>query len=195
MSRFVVVISGLAGSGKSSLAKMIQQHYPSHLMISTGDIARHLAETDEETRNELAAGRIAPVHKMDAAMVEAMTNSLNVDAELIVLDGYPRYSQQVNRLKEIYPLDKIIVVRMSCTEKVAFNRLMSRNRPDDTPQAIDARHNYYTSVTRPAIDQLMKEVTHRIVVPIFTTSDEYWDYFNRELKAIRHGTQPYPFSG
>lgn len=187
MRKLIVVMSGMAGSGKSTLVYRFAKEYgQACFVVNAGDIARQLAETDEETKNELANGRIAPIAKMREAMTNALMKAAQSKCGFVFIDGFPRYGEQTHQLLNIFsPLD-IVVVRLGCTEKMAMNRLVSRNRADDSIDNIRERHKFYEEVTRPAIDDLMKQVNHRIVVPFFHDIEESVSFLHNELRLIQH---------
>lgn len=182
----ILVFAGMAGAGKTTLAKGLKDKYfPRAIYIEAGAVARGLAEFDKETREALERGDIAPVAKMDHAMRVAISqaqleSSLN-GGQHVLLDGYPRYPEQNHTLYDLVPLDEIVVVKISCTDKIATQRLMARKREDDTIDAILARLEFYHSTTEPAIDVLMKTVNDRIVVPNFDTKEEAVDCVYRAL--------------
>jgi adenylate kinase family enzyme len=134
-------------SGKSSIARGVGIPY-----LSTGDIARELAETDEETRDALASGEMAPSHKMDL-MVLAKLRPLNTTEHLAV-DGYPRYMEQLADLYARFAPENMRFVVVHALISVVLERSKNRARPGETFPVIMRRHQDYCEQTGRVIDYL-----------------------------------------
>jgi adenylate kinase family enzyme len=153
----IISTLGLPGSGKTSastyLAELLAYNY-----VGAGDVARKLAETDEETAFELSMGRIAPPTKMREAMIEKFQPAT-------VLDGYPRYWEQ---LADLYYFTRrrampLIFVAFQCELAEAVRRLEKRARADDTRYQIGVRVDTYRNQTLPVLSYLMQNHGDNVV--------------------------------
>lgn len=75
------------------------------------------------------------------------------DEKLMLLDGYPR---TINQLDDIFRLmdaqnRKLQGIQFVIPDEVAVERMMSRGRNDDTPEAIKLRIAQYYEKTEPVI--------------------------------------------
>jgi adenylate kinase family enzyme len=145
----IIATLGLPGSGKTSASKILAKAL-AFRYVGAGDIARKLAETDEETKQELDQGKIAPPGKMREAMIHEFQPNT-------ILDGYPRYWEQLADLyyytRQRKPM--LIYVAFQCRPEEAFRRLTNRNRSDDTMSQINQRVANYRNLTLPVLSYLM----------------------------------------
>lgn len=159
----IITTYGMPGSGKTSATTILTQMLnkyddnPEFVYVGAGDVARKLAETDEETRIELAAGRIAPPSKMRRAILDS------VDYYNTILDGYPRYWQQLADLFYEFGNYDITHVVFGCKPDIAVQRLRKRQRADDTDYQIGNRMQTYREETLPVISYLMMNYPDRVV--------------------------------
>lgn len=153
----IITTLGRPGSGKTTaskrLARLLELNY-----VGAGDVARELAETDDETRLELAAGRIAPPGKMRAAMLDKIK-------PYTILDGYPRYMEQ---LADLYyqarpSSTSLINIVFLCGPNEAASRLWKRGRSDDTTTQIHQRLENYRLQTLPVVNYLITNHTDSTV--------------------------------
>ncbi|MDR2685062.1 MAG: adenylate kinase [Prevotellaceae bacterium] len=152
-----IVLFGAPGSGKGTLSALIAQEY-NFMHLSTGDILR------AETASKSDLGKLVDSYVSKGALVpdELIINILakkidkNIEAEGIILDGFPRTAAQAEALDEM--LEKRgkkvdLMVDINVAEKTLFNRLVLRGatsgRADDTPETIKKRLNVYRKQTEP----------------------------------------------
>lgn len=126
---------GRPGAGKTTLGKIISSRI-GYELVTAGDVARKLAETDEEVRDALARGQLAPKDKMN----EAMAAKISLYQ---ILDGYPRYLDQLDQLYIRARTYRTIplFIKLNCDATTAAIRLYERRRSDDTPEAIAHRQS------------------------------------------------------
>ncbi len=128
----LILFMGLSGSGKGTQAKMIGEEFDFNY-IEMGGILR------EEVKKQTDLGKKIDViiHKEGKLVPDEMAKELIKKAlfekdhgETIVLDGYPRTSQQVIDLDEILKemgLGKeIVVFDIKISDEEAMNRLTKR---------------------------------------------------------------------
>jgi adenylate kinase family enzyme len=167
----IVSIIGMPGSGKSTLAKNIATRFGFE-HISAGDVARKLAETDEEVKEALDAGQLAPREKMNTEMARIICDSVEQDKR-IVLDGFPRYANQLQPLL-CEPFGDTIYLILACDEETARERLIKRARSDDKRVQIDQRITTYYEETEPMIGDILDNDRTAFVV-MGTPMDQFND--------------------
>jgi adenylate kinase len=159
-----VCLLGMTGAGKTTIARSLSErlHVP---RVSSGDLARALAQEDPHTAVALDKGRMAP----EAAMRHEVRRALEA-ADLAkggwILEGFPRDMAQLVCLMD-WTAALPCFVHVDVTEWSVIERLTSRRRDDDTPDAIAARIADF----------------HRLAVPVLSalegggvlyTTERYW---------------------
>lgn len=145
----MIVLMGVAGAGKSMQGRLLADER-GYAWISTGEILRVLVTG--KRRQEMLAGQLLS----DAEMIRLMDKVLdliNVQEEFI-LDGFPRTLKQAEWLIDQVELGRFkisSVIHLTTTEDVVVQRLASRGRLDDTPEAIRQRFEEYEAVTQPIL--------------------------------------------
>jgi adenylate kinase len=144
-----LVVLGPQGSGKSTQAKLLAG-YLKLPHVSTGDIFRRLENEDSELgrriKNSLSKGLL--VADSDVNVVLSKELSASKYSKGVVLDGCPRNLAQAKN----FPLkfDKVIYLQVSDT--VGTERLLKRQREDDTFNVIKERLAIYHQETEPMLD-------------------------------------------
>lgn len=134
-----IILFGKPGSGKSTIGKAFAQMYD-YDYISSGDIARHMAESDPQVASMLAGGRMAPEMVM-RSMIRHEIGKRVCSKRNFVLDGFPRFDYQDAFLDSEFPNLAFIRVLIDVSDYVAVERSKKRNRDDDG--AIMSRLEYY----------------------------------------------------
>jgi len=152
-----LIFLGAPGAGKGTqaqcLAKLLDIPH-----IATGDILREAiaAQTPlgKEFQQYVDRGELVP----DRLILDLIEQRIRQpDAEKgWILDGFPRNVEQARFLEELLAqLDRhytIYVVNLEVPEQVLIERLLSRQRKDDTPETVSRRLEIYREETKPAID-------------------------------------------
>jgi len=113
-----ILIIGIHGSGKTTLGKLIANHYKIPF-ISSGEILREYAEKDQEIKSYLDKKEYVPDSIINRIIEEVLK-----DKDGFVLEGYPRTIDQVNYFEKICEVD--IVLNLIVDEKLAIERLLYR---------------------------------------------------------------------
>lgn len=134
-----VIIFGKPGSGKSTIGKEFASMY-GYEYISSGDVARKMADDNPEIGIMLAAGKMAPEMMMRTMIKHMVSQCVNHDRNF-VLDGFPRFKYQDIYLDDMFPALPLIRVLVDVTDNVAYERSANRGRIDDS--AFMTRLRYY----------------------------------------------------
>lgn len=160
-----IILLGPPGSGKSTvgreLAKQLNMVY-----VSSGDIARRLAEKDEWTSESLDSGGMANEDLMRKE-IYGILYEINVRNREFVLDGFPRFEEQWEWLRGKFPIIKSVFVDTPVYK--CIDRLRKRGRRDDVNGVMDNRFDFYTGNTQPMID---KHITDSIIIHNVATVED-----------------------
>jgi adenylate kinase len=151
----VLVILGAPGSGKGTLAKVLQDDYGIN-HISTGDLIRK--SDDEELKKIIAGGDLVP----DSMIVKMLVSELkNIDPlEGVIFDGFPRTIKQAKKLDSILGkmgLGLNHAIFLDLDEKIAKERIKERAKKEDrkddsSDEVIENRFKEYHNKTFPLVD-------------------------------------------
>lgn len=150
----MILLMGIAGSGKGTQGKMLADQYGLHL-ISMGDVLRMYVTGKQ--RERMLAGDLLDDTEI-IAIVDKVLSSIP-DDETVILDGFPRTIPQAEWLvKQVeagrFRLD--MALHLQASREAVKQRLIGRARIDDTDAAIEARFNEYERSTMPLLEWLIK---------------------------------------
>ena len=148
----MLVLLGNTGSGKTTLAKELTARQPERVRISSGDIARELAERDSAVRIALQSGNLAPEIEMRSE-VRARIRTAESLQQIWILDGFPRSLEQLILLQQ-WTGRLPIFVHVDISPWTAIERLTDRDRHDDNPDAIARRLRDFQQNVQPVLDVL-----------------------------------------
>lgn len=179
-----IILLGPQGSGKGTQGKMLAEKY-GFQYISTGDVLRELAKTDEKVQSMLNTGQLF-TDEFVMQLVEKYFDSENI-YDQIIFDGVPRTVGQYKALQQWLQrnsrnIDLAIYLRISRDETI--KRLSARRqdpetgkiynlitnppgsdvdqsklvqRGDDSLKAIEKRLQEYETLTQPLIDVVKQD--------------------------------------
>lgn len=148
----MILLMGIAGSGKGTQGKMLADKYGMHL-ISMGDVVR-MYVTGKQRDRMLAGGLLDDEEVI--AIVDKVLNSIS-DKEEVILDGFPRTIPQAEWLlaqAKAGRLDLDMAIHLVASRQAVKDRLLQRARIDDKEAAIEARFDEYEKSTTPLIKWL-----------------------------------------
>ena len=144
------LIIGAPGSGKTTDAELIAAKHDNITHYSTGDMFRAEVATGSELgktiEGYISAGNLVPIEIVIKTIVTAI---LNAPTSVVVIDGYPRSTEQMEELdKYLQTEDKvelINVIEVEVSEEVACDRVLGRARgADDNVTVFNNRMKVYT---------------------------------------------------
>lgn len=149
-----IVLVGPPGAGKSTIGKRLAE-INGFTYISSGDIARRIAEYDQDMKDKLDNGGMADEDTMMEEMVKAL-NGVCKNGDTFILDGFPRHMAQYQVLNRLGM--KIIYYYIMCDIGLCINRISdrARDRGDTSTHAVRSRMDYYTNITIPTIYSMME---------------------------------------
>lgn len=144
-----LVLIGMPGSGKSIVGKALAEHY-GMIYISSGDIARKIAEHDKIAEKHLNDGKLGPEFLVRNELWH-QANKAYASGKSIVFDGFPRFIDQDEFLKKnISPFPLYIYIDVP--HDVAIERLINRDRDDDNAHVIAHRMKFFKTRTLPVLN-------------------------------------------
>jgi len=152
------LIIGAPGSGKTTDASIIAEKHSDKLVhYSTGDMLREEvasgSELGKEIESYISRGALVPLNIIVDTIVSAINNA---PVDNVLIDGYPRSTEQMHALDEIVSkednIDLASVIEVSVSEDVARERILGRRaeaapgeeRSDDSEEVFNDRMKIYT---------------------------------------------------
>lgn len=137
-----IVLVGGPCSGKSSAGKLAAKEIDARY-ISSGDIARGMGKVNPHIHNDLSNGKMAPEDLMRSAILHTINN---VDKDIIILDGFPRFGEQAEWLHDNFG-DRLNIyyILFYAGLSTIIERSAGRNREDD--KNLEQRLKYYYNIT------------------------------------------------
>ena len=150
-----IILMGGPGSGKSTYAEFITKHFNIPHIYPGGMLRKEIDKNTEIGRIVkplLAKGAFVP----NEIVLKLIKDAVSKSPDGYVMDGYPRYMQQVKDMEEQgIGYDHVIFLDVSSEEII--RRLTARGRKDDTPEIIKNRIALYKKETGPAIEYFKKK--------------------------------------
>jgi len=145
------LIIGAPGSGKTTDAELIAAKHENITHYSTGDMFRAEVASGSELGATIdtfvSAGNLVPIEIVIKTIVTAIKNA---PTDIIVIDGYPRSTEQMTELdsylKDEKEVELVNVIEVEVSKEVACDRVLGRNRgADDNVEVFNNRMEVYTS--------------------------------------------------
>ena len=155
LGRMRIVMLGGPGSGKSTYTEYLIKHFNITHIYPGGMLRKEIekgSEIGKIAKSIVDRGEFVP----NQIVLELIKNKVAQSPKGYVLDGWPRYMQQVEDMeKNEIGYDYSVFLDVS-TEEV-MRRLLARGRADDTEEIIGNRIELYKKETGPVIEYLRKK--------------------------------------
>lgn len=161
--RKIYIVSGGPASGKGTRCKILSKSLKM-TTVSTGDLLREKAKTDEDVANQLKTGVLLPEKLVYSLLCERI---MEQDCEYgFILDGYPRNLKQAQIIHELFGNNfSIKIIELQVSKDTVMQRILGRKicntcgetvnvspntvicecggeletRSDDTPETLEKR--------------------------------------------------------
>jgi adenylate kinase len=168
-----VLLFGPPGVGKGTQGGILA-NIPGFFHLSVGDVFRSIdigSADGKEVYNSISRGELVPDEltiKIWKKAVDAYValSRYKPREDLLVLDGMPRNTNQVEIVKRYLEIHRIIYLECSDQEDMVHRirrRAIRENRTDDANEDV-IRHRFevYDQVTAPVLEKYDPEIIHRI---------------------------------
>lgn len=122
-----IVLLGSPASGKGTQAEILSKKF-SLFHLSTGDIARRLAETDPRIREIVNSGKLIPPEEITMHVLDFLEKN-KPDLKDILFEGFPRFISQYEALDNFLKSkgdDIDVVISLEVPIEEAVKRISSR---------------------------------------------------------------------
>lgn len=146
----MILFFGPPGSGKSVQGKLLVERN-GWRWLSTGELLRE--STDPDVIARLASGELISDDMTNEVLDKVL--SKHTDEAHIVLDGYPRNTNQAEWLEQhLAKHDRKIaaVIVFEVPQEELVRRLSGRGRAEDDPAIVRRRLQIYEEQTRPVLE-------------------------------------------
>lgn len=156
-----IVLLGPPGSGKGTQSRRLSEQF-NLKHVSAGALLRAEVESGSELAGRISpylnAGKLVPLSLL-LQVIEKAVADLAEDRG-IVFDGIPRSLEQARALDDLLSaygrsIDAVIV--LDVPDDVVRERLLARDRPDDTPDVIAERLRVYQTEIGPIIERYSRQ--------------------------------------
>lgn len=171
----MILLMGIAGSGKGTQGKMLADQHGFHL-ISMGDVLR-MYVTGEQRQRMLDGGLLDDNEIIK--LVDTVLASLP-DNEQIILDGFPRTIPQAEWLLDQVKAGRFelqAAFHLVASHDIVKQRLLARARIDDKDAAIEKRFDEYLRSTEP----LLKWLTDHDIKVVDVNAERSADEVNTDI--------------
>lgn len=176
MSRKIIVLIGPPCSGKSTIGKMVACKMPSTHYISSGDIARKMAEQSDTVKHDLDSGMLAPEFKMRQNVLTALKSAFS-HSQTVILDGFPRFYDQLKWLRQMAPVDiDIHYIMVYAKLSIIIERSNARGRSDD--KSLQQRLDYYYNTTLKDLQTYIEYVINTEALSVDECVESVMKYIN-----------------
>lgn len=153
---------GRSGCGKGTQLKLLETFLRGEgydvVCIGLGAFGRELAQKEtlmaRWIKTIIEQGKQYPSWFASSLITQAIFMSLKNAHQILLFDGSPRRLAEAEVLEEVMEAlgrSPVRLIHLDISEETARKRLVSRGRADDTPSAIDARLEWFTTEVLPVV--------------------------------------------
>ena len=122
-----IILLGSPASGKGTQANLLCEKFNLY-HLSTGDVSRKLAETDQRIKEIIDSGKLIPAEEITMHVINFLTNEKS-DLKDILFEGFPRFITQYEALDNFLKNkgdDIDLVISLEVSQEEAVKRISSR---------------------------------------------------------------------
>ena len=145
-----IVMLGGPGSGKSTYTEYLVKEYDITHIYPGGMLRKEVekgSEIGKIAKSIIDRGEFAP----NQIVLELIKDKVEKSPKGYVLDGWPRYMQQVRDMEQS-GIGYDFAVFLDVSREEVLKRLLARGRADDTEEIINNRIDLYKRETGPVVE-------------------------------------------
>ena len=150
MGRKRIIMLGGPGSGKSTYTEYLVKEYDITHIYPGGMLRKEVekgSEIGKIAKSIIDRGEFAP----NQIVLELIKDKIEKSPKGYVLDGWPRYMQQVEDMEK-NEIGYDYAVFLDVSREEVLRRLLARGRADDTEEIINNRIELYKRETGPVVE-------------------------------------------
>ncbi len=178
----MIILMGLAGSGKSTQGQMLAQA-TGRVWLSAGQVLRDAGHP--KLQAILERGELVPDEIAVTLMVKGMLQAVR-EGKDVVLDGFPRDTEQAQWLAENLASVMKLVVIIEVPKPELIHRLELRGRADDTREAIEERFRIVEQNISAICEILAKQGIKVIKIDGTGTPEEVFSRLSQAVTEAEH---------
>ena len=145
-----IVMLGGPGSGKSTYTEYLIRHFQINHIYPGGMLRKEVennTEIGKRVKDIISKGQFVP----NQIVLDLIKDKVNKSPNGYVLDGWPRYMQQVRDMEQS-GIGYDFAVFLDVSREEVLKRLLARGRADDTEEIINNRIDLYKRETGPVVE-------------------------------------------
>ena len=145
-----IIMLGGPGSGKSTYTEYLIRHFQINHIYPGGMLRKEVennTEIGQRVKDIIAKGQFVP----NQIVLDLIKDKVNKSPNGYVLDGWPRYMQQVRDMEQS-GIGYDFAVFLDVSREEVLKRLLARGRADDTEEIINNRIDLYKRETGPVVE-------------------------------------------
>ena len=145
-----IVMLGGPGSGKSTYTEYLIRHFQINHIYPGGMLRKEVennTEIGQRVKDIISKGQFVP----NQIVLDLIKDKVNQSPNGYVLDGWPRYMQQVRDMEQS-GIGYDFAVFLDVSREEVLKRLLARGRADDTEEIINNRIDLYKRETGPVVE-------------------------------------------
>ena len=149
-----IIMLGGPGSGKSTYTEYLIRHFQINHIYPGGMLRKEVennTEIGQRVKDIISKGQFVP----NQIVLDLIKDKVNKSPNGYVLDGWPRYMQQVEDMEK-NEIGYDYAVFLDVSREEVLRRLLARGRADDTEEIINNRIELYKKETGPVVEYMRK---------------------------------------
>jgi len=150
LGRMRIIMLGGPGSGKSTYTEYLIKHFDITHIYPGGMLRKEVeknTEIGQQVKDIISKGQFVP----NQIVLDLISKKVEESPKGYVLDGWPRYMQQVEDMQKV-EIGYDYAVFLNVSKEEVMRRLLARGRADDTEEIINDRIALYKKETGPVIE-------------------------------------------